>query len=68
MTTLNHNYSEKSTPRELTCKLTTPELRERKAIVIANLKKQILLTKGLKNGFAYRFPALIQLSMHWRHL
>ena len=39
----------------LTCKLTTPELRERKATVIANLKKQVLQRKELKNGFAYKF-------------
>jgi len=40
---------------KLTCKLTTPELRERKATVIASLKKQILETKELKKGFAYKF-------------
>ena len=41
---------------ELICKLTTPELRRRKEMVIANLKKQVLYTKELKNGFAYKFP------------
>ena len=56
MASPNHKYSEKSTPKELTCKLTTPELKERKATVIGNLKKQMLLTKELRNGFAYRFP------------
>lgn len=40
---------------ELTCKLTTPELRERKATVIASLKKQMLEKKELKDGFAYKF-------------
>jgi hypothetical protein len=40
---------------DLTCKLTTPELRERKAIVIASLKKQMIAKKELKNGFAYKF-------------
>jgi hypothetical protein len=40
---------------ELTCKLTTPELTERKATVIASLRKQILTTKELKNGFPYKF-------------
>ena len=39
----------------LTCKLTSPELRERKATVIANLKKQVIEKKELKNGYAYRF-------------
>ena len=56
MARLNQKYTGKRAPKELTCKLTTPELRERKATVIAHLKKQILLTKELKNGFAYRFP------------
>jgi hypothetical protein len=56
MARLNHNYCAKGSAKELTCKLTTPELRERKATIIANLKKQILLTKELQNGFAYRFP------------
>ncbi|HXL55575.1 MAG TPA: hypothetical protein VN958_04910 [Chitinophagaceae bacterium] len=45
----------KNKKNKLTCKLTTPELRERKATVIASLKKQILETKELKNGFAYKF-------------
>jgi hypothetical protein len=39
----------------LSCKLTTPELRERKATVIANLKKQVIEKKELKNGYAYKF-------------
>lgn len=37
------------------CKLTSAELRERKATVIASLKKQVLEKKVLKNGYAYRF-------------
>ena len=41
---------------EISYKLTTPELQERKATVIASLKKQIALKRELKNGFAYRFP------------
>ena len=45
----------KNKKQELTCKLTTPELRERKATVIASLKKQMLGKKELKNGFAYKF-------------
>ena len=39
----------------LSCKLTTPELRERKATVIASLKKQVIEKKELKNGYAYKF-------------
>ncbi len=37
------------------CKLTTPELQQRKKTVIALLKKQVLETKELANGFAYKF-------------
>lgn len=40
---------------ELSCKLTTPELRERKETVIASLKQQIIEKKELKNGFAFKF-------------
>ncbi len=45
----------KNEKNQLTCKLTTPELRERKETVIASLKKQMLEKKELKNGFAYKF-------------
>jgi hypothetical protein len=41
--------------KDLFCKLTTPELRERKATVISNLRKQMLGKKELVNGFAYKF-------------
>jgi hypothetical protein len=44
-----------SKKNELTCELTTPELRERKATVIASLKKEMIGKKELKNGFAYKF-------------
>jgi hypothetical protein len=37
------------------CKLTSAEFRERKATVVASLKKQILEKKELKTGFAYKF-------------
>lgn len=39
----------------LKCKLTTPELRERKNTVIASLQKQVQEKKELVNGYAYRF-------------
>ena len=44
-------------PKETTfkCKLTSPELRERKATVIADLKKMIIRKKELKDGYAYKF-------------
>lgn len=41
---------------ELSCKLTTPEFRERKETIIASLKQQILEKKALENGVAFRFP------------
>lgn len=37
------------------CKLTTPEMRQRKATVVASLKKQILEKKELTNGYSYKF-------------
>jgi hypothetical protein len=39
----------------LTCKLTSSEFRERKATFVANLKKQVLEKKELKDGYAYKF-------------
>lgn len=41
---------------ELTCKLTTPELRARQQTVLASLKRQVLHKKELPDGFAYEFP------------
>ncbi len=41
---------------QLTCKLTTPELRKRKETVIAALKQKLLEKKELANGYAYKFP------------
>jgi len=40
---------------KLVCKLTSPELRERKATELASLKKQVLEKKELKNGYSFRF-------------
>lgn len=39
----------------LTCKLTTPELRERKATVIASLKGLVKERTELESGFLYQF-------------
>src|ERR1051325_614984 len=41
--------------KNLACKLTSPELQQRKATVIASLKRQLLETKELENGFAFKF-------------
>ncbi len=40
---------------ELTCKLTSPELRKRKETVIKSLKSQMLQKKELTNGYSYKF-------------
>ncbi|MDQ3291342.1 MAG: hypothetical protein M3Q05_08645 [Bacteroidota bacterium] len=41
----------------VSCKLTTPELQQRKRTVISNLKQNLLEKKELADGFAYRFEA-----------
>jgi hypothetical protein len=46
---------EKVKSTAFTCKLTTPELQERKATVLASLKKKVIEKKELKNGFVYKF-------------
>lgn len=45
---------------EIACRLTAPELRERKETIIASLKKQILEKKELQNGYAFRFAGTDQ--------
>jgi hypothetical protein len=56
---LNSIVSDKDEPQsnatDLTCKLTTPELQQRKSTVIESLKRQIIQTKELTNGFAFKF-------------
>ena len=41
--------------KELSCKLTTPELQKRKTTVIASLRKQVIEKKELPNGYSYKF-------------
>jgi hypothetical protein len=40
---------------EVSCKLTTEELRKRKETVLESLKRQILEKKELKDGYAFKF-------------
>ena len=40
---------------ELSCKLTPPELRQRKETVIQSLKSELLAKKELTNGYSYKF-------------
>jgi len=46
-----------NTPVNLNCKLTAPELRMRKATVIAALQRQVLEKKELPDGFAFKFDS-----------
>lgn len=48
-------YQAKNKSTVLTCKLSTPEMQQRKLTVLASLKKQILEKKELSNGYAFRF-------------
>jgi len=41
--------------KPLSCKLTTPEIQERKKTVIAALKSQIREKRELENGYSYQF-------------
>jgi len=43
--------------KEVACKLTTPELRERKEKVIAMLRENVLEKEELQKGFRYKFLA-----------
>jgi hypothetical protein len=45
----------KNNDTEISCKLTTPELKKRKETVIANLKSKILEKKELADGYSYKF-------------
>ena len=40
---------------KLSCKLTTPELQQRKATVVAELKKLMLERVEVNNGYRYKF-------------
>ena len=40
---------------KLTCKLSTPELQQRKKTVVAELKNLLLEKTELENGFKYKF-------------
>jgi len=44
-----------ATGKALSCKLTSPEMQQRKATVIASLKKQVIEKKELAKGYYYKF-------------
>jgi hypothetical protein len=52
---IKEHTMEKNT--SFTCKLTTPELQQRKATVIAELKSHVLKRNESANGFTYLFEA-----------
>lgn len=51
----NNTCEDACTKKEMSCKLTSPELRERKATVLASLKNKMTAKKELYNGFSYKF-------------
>lgn len=53
--TTNTDSTMEITRKPLSCKLTTPEIQERKQTVIKQLKSQVKEKKELGNGYSYRF-------------
>ena len=51
----------KSKSTALVCKLTSKELQERKATVLASLRNQVLEKRELSNGFAFKFTGTDQM-------
>lgn len=50
-----NNCKAKSKSTDISCKLTTPELQQRKATVLESLRKQVLEKKELTGGYAFKF-------------
>lgn len=51
----NDQCKAKNKSTELSCKLSTPELKQRKLTVLASLRKQVIEKKELSNGYAFKF-------------
>jgi hypothetical protein len=51
----NTKTAMKTPTKTVACKLTTPELRKRKATIIAELKMVVVSRKELANGYGYEF-------------
>jgi hypothetical protein len=47
----------KGNSKEITCKLTAPELQKRRAEVLNSLKTKVLEKKELKDGYKYKFES-----------
>lgn len=58
---LSERVRSKGDTTELSCKLTSKELQQRRATVLASLKMQVLEKKELQNGYAFRFPGTDQI-------
>jgi hypothetical protein len=54
-TSCESRYQAKNKSTELSCKLSSPELKERKATVLTSLRKKVIEKKELANGYAFRF-------------
>ncbi len=52
---VSDNYDPKIKATDPTCKLTTPELQQRKSTVIESLRKQVIQKNELANGYAFKF-------------
>lgn len=50
-----NNTTSKNNKTDISCKLITPELQQLKSTVIASLRKQVIQTKELSNGYAFKF-------------
>ena len=53
--TTTHNMKENTGNKQLSCKLTSPELRKRKESILSQLKKQVIERKELANAYSYKF-------------
>ena len=54
-TTCESSCRAKNVSTELSCKLSSPELKQRKVTVLASLRKKVKEKKELSNGYAFRF-------------
>ena len=45
----------KNKTSELSCKLTTPELQDRKETILKQLREQVIIKKELEHGYAFKF-------------
>jgi hypothetical protein len=51
----------KNKSSKLSCKLTTPELQKRKETVLESLRKQVIESKELPKGYAFKFVGTDQM-------